>query len=173
MHAIVLVAFFAAAVSSPLDSARDRQDRPALETLASTAAADANKAPKDPDAQCRAAMAYSSLAEVAIELKDRKAGRQFAREGEVWGFEPREIHAERCEEVEIVLDNSDEIRHDLMVLGLDPMFALNVLGPNVASARFVTPDDRHFGRRRVYFGFRRLRRSRCSRREPRSAATST
>jgi Cu/Ag efflux protein CusF len=40
-----------------------------------------------------------------------------------------------------VLDNSDEIRHDLMILGLDPLFALNVLGPNVASARFVTPDE--------------------------------
>jgi FtsP/CotA-like multicopper oxidase with cupredoxin domain/Cu/Ag efflux protein CusF len=70
-----------------------------------------------------------------------KAGRQFAREGEVWAFEPREIQAGRCEEVEIVLDNSDEIRHDLMILGLDPQFALNVLGPNVASARFVTPDE--------------------------------
>ncbi len=70
-----------------------------------------------------------------------KAGRKFAREGEVWGFEPREIHLERCEEVEVVLDNSDEIRHDLMILGLDPLFALNVLGPNVASARFVTPDE--------------------------------
>ena len=70
-----------------------------------------------------------------------KAGRKYAREGEVWGFEPREIHAERCEEVEIVLDNSDEIRHDLMILGLNPLFALNVLGPNVASARFVTPDQ--------------------------------
>ena len=81
MHAIVLAAFFAAAVSSPLDSARDRQDRPALESLASAAAADANKTPKDPDAQYRAALAYSGLAEVAIELKDRKAGRQFAEQG--------------------------------------------------------------------------------------------
>jgi FtsP/CotA-like multicopper oxidase with cupredoxin domain/Cu/Ag efflux protein CusF len=70
-----------------------------------------------------------------------KAGRKFAREGEVWAFEPREIHVGRCEEVELVLDNSDEIRHDLMILGLDPQFALNVLGPNVASARFVTPDE--------------------------------
>jgi Cu/Ag efflux protein CusF len=70
-----------------------------------------------------------------------RAGRKFAREGEVWGFEPREIHAGRCEEVEIVLDNEDEIRHDLMVLGLDPQFALNVLGPNVGRARFVTPDE--------------------------------
>ena len=70
-----------------------------------------------------------------------KAGRKYAREGEVWGFEPREIHAERCEEVEIVLDNADEIRHDLMILGLNPMFSLNVLGPDTASARFVTPDQ--------------------------------
>jgi FtsP/CotA-like multicopper oxidase with cupredoxin domain len=70
-----------------------------------------------------------------------KAGRKYAREGEVWGFAPREIHAERCEEVEIVLDNTDEVRHDLMVLGLDPQFALNVLGPDVGRARFVTPDE--------------------------------
>ena len=69
-----------------------------------------------------------------------KAGRKYARAGEVYGFEPREIHAQRCEEVEVVLDNSDEIRHDLMILGLAPAFVLNVLGPNVASARFVTPD---------------------------------
>src|SRR5262249_9564018 len=40
-----------------------------------------------------------------------KAGREYAREGEVFAFEPREIHAERCEEVEIVLENNDEIRH--------------------------------------------------------------
>ena len=32
-------------------------------------------------------------------------------------------------------------RSDLMILGLNPEFALNVLGPNVASARFVTPDE--------------------------------
>jgi FtsP/CotA-like multicopper oxidase with cupredoxin domain/Cu/Ag efflux protein CusF len=70
-----------------------------------------------------------------------KAGRRYAREGEVYAFEPREIHAERCEEVELVLDNSDEIRHDLMIPGLDPIFALNVLGPGVQSARFVTPDE--------------------------------
>ncbi|HEY2138364.1 MAG TPA: multicopper oxidase domain-containing protein, partial [Xanthobacteraceae bacterium] len=70
-----------------------------------------------------------------------KAGVKYARAGEVFGFEPREIRAERCEEVEIVLDNSDQIRHDFMILGLNPLFALNVLGPDVASARFVTPDE--------------------------------
>ena len=67
---------------------------------------------------------------------------KYARDGEMcFGFEPREIHAERCQEVEIVLDNTDEVRHDLMILGLNPLFALNVLGPDVASARFVTPDQ--------------------------------
>jgi FtsP/CotA-like multicopper oxidase with cupredoxin domain/Cu/Ag efflux protein CusF len=70
-----------------------------------------------------------------------KAGRQYAREGEVFAFEPREIHAERCEEVEIVLENNDEIRHDLMIPGLNPIFALNVVGPDTESARFVTPDE--------------------------------
>jgi Cu/Ag efflux protein CusF len=70
-----------------------------------------------------------------------KAGRQYAREGEVFAFEPRELHAERCEEVEIVLDNTDEVRHDFMIPGLDPIFMLNVLGPDVSSASFVTPDE--------------------------------
>ncbi len=70
-----------------------------------------------------------------------KAGRQYARAGEVFAFEPREIRAERCEEVEIVLENTDEIRHDFMIPGLNPIFALNVLGPATASATFVTPDE--------------------------------
>lgn len=70
-----------------------------------------------------------------------KAGRQFAREGEVFAFEPRELRAERCEEVEIILENSDDIRHDLMIPGLNPMFALNVVGPDISAASFVTPDE--------------------------------
>lgn len=69
-----------------------------------------------------------------------KAGRQYAREGEVFAFEPRELHVERCEDVEIVLENNDEIRHDLMIPGLNPIFALNFVGPDVERARFVTPD---------------------------------
>jgi len=70
-----------------------------------------------------------------------KAGREYAREGEVYAFEPRELHAERCEEVEIVLENNDEIRHDLMIPGLSPVFAINFVGPDAETARFVTPDD--------------------------------
>ena len=48
----------------------------------------------------------------------------------MFAFEPRELHAERCEEVEIVLENNDEVRHDLMIPGLNPIFALNVVGPD-------------------------------------------
>jgi FtsP/CotA-like multicopper oxidase with cupredoxin domain/Cu/Ag efflux protein CusF len=70
-----------------------------------------------------------------------KAGRQYAREGEVFAFEPRELRAERCEEVEVVLENNDEIRHDLMIPGLNPIFAINFVGPDTERARFVTPDE--------------------------------
>src|SRR5262245_10254737 len=70
-----------------------------------------------------------------------KAGREYAREGEVFAFEPRELHAERCEEVEIVLENNDEIRHDLMIPGLNPVFAINFVGPDAETARVVTPDE--------------------------------
>jgi FtsP/CotA-like multicopper oxidase with cupredoxin domain/Cu/Ag efflux protein CusF len=70
-----------------------------------------------------------------------KAGRQYAREGEVFAFEPRELRAERCEEVEIILQNDDEVRHDLMIPGLNPMFSVAVVGPDIVSARFVTPDE--------------------------------
>lgn len=70
-----------------------------------------------------------------------KAGTQFAREGEVYGFEPRIIQAEPCEEVEIVLENTDSVRHALMLPGLNPMFMLEFTGPGVQRGRFVTPDQ--------------------------------
>jgi tetratricopeptide (TPR) repeat protein len=85
MRAIVLAAFFAAATQSPLESARDRQDRAAVEKLAAEAGAAAAKASNDAEQQYRAALAYSYAAEVAIELKDRKAGRQFAEQGMKFG----------------------------------------------------------------------------------------
>jgi tetratricopeptide (TPR) repeat protein len=81
MLAIVLAAFFATPAPSPLESARDRQDRAALEKLAADSAGAAAKASGDAEAQYRAALAYSYLAEVEIELRDRKAGRQSAEQG--------------------------------------------------------------------------------------------
>ena len=70
-----------------------------------------------------------------------KGGTKFAREGEVFAFEPRLIRAERCEEVEIVLENTNAARHALMLPGLNPMFTLEFTGRGVKSLRFVTPDE--------------------------------
>ncbi len=72
---------------------------------------------------------------------EMKGGTKFAREGEVFAFEPREIRAGRCEEVEIVLENTDAVRHALMLPGLNPMFTLEFTGRGVKSLRFVTPDE--------------------------------
>jgi tetratricopeptide (TPR) repeat protein len=81
MLAIFIAAFMAAAAPSPLEVARDKQDRAALTGLAAQASAAAAKTPDDPEAQYRAALANCYLAEVAIELRDRKAGRQIAEQG--------------------------------------------------------------------------------------------
>jgi tetratricopeptide (TPR) repeat protein len=81
MFAIIIAAFMAANTPSPLEVARDKQDRAALTELAAQAGAAAAKAPNDPEAQYHAALANSYLAEVAIELRDRKAGRQSAEQG--------------------------------------------------------------------------------------------
>ncbi len=70
-----------------------------------------------------------------------RGGTRFAREGEVFAFEPRVIHAEPCEEIEIVLENTDAVRHALMLPGLNPMFMLEFTGPATRRARFVTPDQ--------------------------------
>ncbi|MFQ5920109.1 MAG: multicopper oxidase domain-containing protein [Thermoplasmata archaeon] len=70
-----------------------------------------------------------------------KGGIEFAGEGEVFGFEPKEIRLGRCEEVEVVLENKDAVRHALMIPGLNPMFMLEFRGTGVQTARFVTPDE--------------------------------
>ena len=81
MLAIFIAAFMAAAAPSPMEAARDKQDRAALTELAAQAGGAAAKAPNDAEAQYRAALANSYLAEVAIELHDRKGGRQIAEQG--------------------------------------------------------------------------------------------
>ena len=70
-----------------------------------------------------------------------KGGTRFAKEGEVFGFEPRVIKVGLCEEVEIVLENTDQVRHALMFPGLNPMFINEFTGPGVRKLRFVTPDE--------------------------------
>ena len=81
MLSIFIAALMAAAAPSPLEVARDKQDRAALTELAAQAGAAAAKAPNDAEALYRAALANSYLAEVVIELRDRKAGRQIAEQG--------------------------------------------------------------------------------------------
>ncbi len=79
---LILAGFLAAAGTPPaIETARDAQDRATLERLAGDAGAAAAKAPNDAEAQYRAALAYSYLAEVLIEQHDRKRGRQVAEQG--------------------------------------------------------------------------------------------
>ena len=81
MLAIFIAAYLSAAAPSPLEVARDMQDRAALTDIAAQAGGAAAKAPNDAEVQYRAALANCYLAEVAIELRDRKAGRQIAEQG--------------------------------------------------------------------------------------------
>ena len=78
---IMFLAAFLAVSPADLQSARDRQDRAALQKMTDDAFASAAQVPKDPDAQYRAALASSDLAEVALELRDKKLAEQAAERG--------------------------------------------------------------------------------------------
>ncbi len=84
----VLIAFgslcFAAASVGPddLEHLRDRQDRAGLDARAAALQAAAEKTPNDSTGWYRAAIAYSYVAEVAMEVRD-KAGAQKAAEAGV------------------------------------------------------------------------------------------
>jgi len=67
--------------SAELDSARDRQDRAALEQLLARAAELEQKSPNDAEAHYRAALAYSYLAEIAQELHDKGGVKRAAESG--------------------------------------------------------------------------------------------
>ncbi|MGA2116222.1 MAG: tetratricopeptide repeat protein [Bryobacteraceae bacterium] len=77
---LVIAGFFVQG-ATPLETARDRQDRPSLERFVRETDAAAAKAPNDAAAQYRCAMAASYLAEVDQELRDKKAARQAAEVG--------------------------------------------------------------------------------------------
>jgi len=81
MVKLALLTAAVALAATPLETARDQQDRTALQKMVADSAAAAAKAPDQPDAQFRLALAASYLAEVAIEQHDRKAGRQAAEQG--------------------------------------------------------------------------------------------
>jgi tetratricopeptide (TPR) repeat protein len=77
--AIVFTALCAA--SSDLETARNRQDRPALEQLAAQAAAAEQQASNDAAAHYRAALAWSYVAEIAQELHDKGGVKRAAESG--------------------------------------------------------------------------------------------
>jgi len=64
-----------------LEKLRDRQDRPGLEKAAAGLQADAEKSPNDADKWYRAAIAYSYIAEVTYELRDKPASEKAAEAG--------------------------------------------------------------------------------------------
>jgi tetratricopeptide (TPR) repeat protein len=74
-------AFLAAPPPAALQTALDQQDRAALQKMVDESAAAAAKAPNDADAQYQMALASSYLAEVALELRDKKLAEQTAERG--------------------------------------------------------------------------------------------
>jgi tetratricopeptide (TPR) repeat protein len=83
MEEMAAMFFMAAllAAPGPLETERDRQDRPALEKQISELSAAAQKAPHDAEAQYRVALASSYLAEVSLELRDKSQAERGAESG--------------------------------------------------------------------------------------------
>src|SRR5258708_5136526 len=78
---LAVMAGFSQAAQTELEMARDREDRASLEKLADQAGAAAQRTETAADAQYRAAVAYSYLAEVAQELHDKGGVKRAAEAG--------------------------------------------------------------------------------------------
>jgi len=78
---LFLMAVSLGAAAGELESARDRQDRAALERQIGALTAAAAKTPNDADAQYRVALASSYLAEVALEVRDKAQAQRAAEAG--------------------------------------------------------------------------------------------
>lgn len=78
---VFLALWLAAASLAGLETARNRQDRAALDRLSAEFAAAAAAQPNDAGAQYRAALAYSYLAAVTMEMKDKGGSRRAAEAG--------------------------------------------------------------------------------------------
>jgi tetratricopeptide (TPR) repeat protein len=67
--------------TTDLQTARDRQDRAALDKMVAELRTAADKQPNDAKAQYQLALAHSLAAEVAIEVRDKAKGREMAEAG--------------------------------------------------------------------------------------------
>lgn len=75
LYLLWLGASYGGVIDAQLLKARDAQDRAALERIASQASARAEKETNDAAAQYKAAFAESTLAEVAMEIRDKNLAR--------------------------------------------------------------------------------------------------
>lgn len=80
-NAVFLAATVTAGSVADLEKARDLEDRAALEHSLSELSSEAAKSPGDAQAQYRAALAASYLAEISLELKDKTAAERAAKSG--------------------------------------------------------------------------------------------
>jgi tetratricopeptide (TPR) repeat protein len=78
---IVAAAMAAANIDTGLIKARDRQDLKSLDTIIAKYKQTAGANPKSAEAQYELALANSYAAEVALELRDRKASERYAEAG--------------------------------------------------------------------------------------------
>ena len=81
MMFFIALALFAVPGDKSLETARNAQDRAALERIAGEAREAAAKQPNDAHAQYRFALAQSYLAEVALELRDKNLAKKAAETG--------------------------------------------------------------------------------------------
>ena len=81
MVLLLALALAAAPADKVLETARDTQDRAALERVSTEAAVAATAKPQDANAQYRSALAYSYLAEVALEVRDKNGAKNAAETG--------------------------------------------------------------------------------------------
>ncbi len=84
MLPLLMAGFLAAAAvpaPTPLETARDQQDRVALDRILAENSAAAAKAPNDAEAQYRAALAASYLAGVDVEMHEKKPAHDVAERG--------------------------------------------------------------------------------------------
>jgi tetratricopeptide (TPR) repeat protein len=79
---LMLVSFASLALGADdLDKLRDHQDRAGLDAHAASLQAAAEKTPNDPNGWYKAAIAYSYVAEVAMELRDKNGAQRAAEVG--------------------------------------------------------------------------------------------
>jgi tetratricopeptide (TPR) repeat protein len=97
-----MAGFLAFAPPTPLETARDSQDRPGLEKIVNQYAVAAAKTPNNADAQYHLALACSYQAEVDIELHDKKAGQQAAQRGIAAGEKAVSLNGNNAEYLRVL-----------------------------------------------------------------------